>query len=220
MHRRFLTTTWTEDRSALKRLNAKDIAKKLWYSNDILIDQWLYECFSVISSLPDYGGPHLHFTQLLYILVHFYALASHCTYILSCWKIEAYNVLVKFTFSSRSKWRCCNFLGIMNCPWRSKLPRVYKLVKMPLGWRKWKQETGLNLFSARQRIDNISLWVRDNLIYFLHFLSYLQCRHQKHTTQLIAIPDSLPLIIFWSDWFIKMHKTVLRASRIYFKYKH
>ena len=99
VHRRFLTTTWTEDRSALKRLNAKDIAKKLWYSNDILIDHWLYECFSVISSLPDNGGPHLHFTQLLYILVHFYALASHCTYILSCWKIEAYNVLVKFTFA-------------------------------------------------------------------------------------------------------------------------
>ena len=99
VHRRFLTTTWTEDRSALKRLNAKDIAKKLWYSKDILIDQWLYECFSVISSLPDYGGPHLHFTQLLYILVHFYALASHCTYILSCWKIEAYTVLVKFTFA-------------------------------------------------------------------------------------------------------------------------
>ena len=80
-------------------LNAKDIAKKLWYSKDILIDHWLYECFSVISSLPDNGGPHLHFTQLLYILVHFYALASHCTYILSCWKIEAYNVLVKFTFA-------------------------------------------------------------------------------------------------------------------------
>ena len=99
VHRRFLTTTWTEDRSALKRLNAKDIAKKLWYSKDILIDHWLYECFSVISSLPDNGGPHLHFTQLLYILVHFYALASHCTYILSCWKIEAYNVLVKFTFA-------------------------------------------------------------------------------------------------------------------------
>ena len=99
VHRRFLTTTWTEDRSALKRLNAKDIAKKLWYSKDILIDQWLYECFSVISSPPDNGGPHLHFTQLLYILVHFYALASHCTYILSCWKIEAYTVLVKFTFA-------------------------------------------------------------------------------------------------------------------------
>ena len=99
VHRRFLTTTWTEDRSALKRLNAKDIAKKLWYWKDILIDHWLYECFSVISSLPDNGGPHLHFTQLLYILVHFYALASHCTYILSCWKIEAYNVLVKFTFA-------------------------------------------------------------------------------------------------------------------------
>ena len=77
----------------------KILPKKLWYSNDILIDQWLYECFSVISSLPDNGGPHLHFTQLLYILVHFYALASHCTYILSCWKIEAYNVLVKFTFA-------------------------------------------------------------------------------------------------------------------------
>jgi len=29
VHRRFLTTTWTEDRSALKRLNAKDIAKKI-----------------------------------------------------------------------------------------------------------------------------------------------------------------------------------------------
>jgi len=77
----------------------KILPKKLWYSNDILIDHWLYECFSVISSLPDNGGPHLHFTQLLYILVHFYALASHCTYILSCWKIEAYNVLVKFTFA-------------------------------------------------------------------------------------------------------------------------
>ena len=77
----------------------KILPKKLWYSKDILIDQWLYECFSVISSLPDNGGPHLHFTQLLYILVHFYALASHCTYILSCWKIEAYTVLVKFTFA-------------------------------------------------------------------------------------------------------------------------
>jgi len=77
----------------------KILPKKLWYSNDILIDQWLYECFSVISSPPDNGGSHLHFTQLLYILVHFYALASHCTYILSCWKIEAYNVLVKFTFA-------------------------------------------------------------------------------------------------------------------------
>ena len=77
----------------------KILPKKLWYSKDILIDQWLYECFSVISSPPDNGGPHLHFTQLLYILVHFYALASHCTYILSCWKIEAYNVLVKFTFA-------------------------------------------------------------------------------------------------------------------------
>ena len=40
------------------------------------------------------------YTSLNYfILVHFYALASHCTYILSCWKIEAYNVLVKFTFA-------------------------------------------------------------------------------------------------------------------------
>ena len=196
--------------------------QKLWYSLIREIDQWSYEwkCFSVISCMLPEMVFCIYIWLNQFIPVHFYALASHCTYILSCWKIEAYNVLVKFTFSSRSKWRCCNFLGIMNYPWRSKLPRVYKLVKMPLGWRKCKQETGLNLFSARQRIDNISLWVRDNLIYFLHFLSYLQCRHQKHTTQLIAIPDSLPLIIFWSDWFIKMHKTVLRASRIYFKYKH
>jgi len=108
--------------------------QKLWYSLLREIDQWSYEwkCFSVISCVMPEMVFCIYIWLNQFIPVHFYALASHCIYILSCWKIEAYNVLVKFTFSSRSKWRCCNFLELwislggqsyrvsinwLRCPW-------------------------------------------------------------------------------------------------------
>jgi len=76
--------------------------QKLWYSLLREIDQWSYEwkCFSVISCVMPEMVFCIYIWLNQFIPVHFYALASHCIYILSCWKIEAYNVLVKFTFIS------------------------------------------------------------------------------------------------------------------------
>ena len=109
VHRRFPTTSWIEDRSVLTCARAplpKNLTKlpKNYdiHSDPREIDQWSYEwkCFSVISCVMPEMVFCIYIWLNQFIPVHFYALASHCIYILSCWKIEAYNVLVKFTFSS------------------------------------------------------------------------------------------------------------------------
>ena len=80
---------------------------------------------------------------------------------------------------------------------------------------KRKQETVFNLFQNWQRIDNISLWVRDNLI--IHPFSFLSVI-SKATASTHSNTKLNPFL--WSDFFlIRMHKTVLRTSRIYFKYQ-
>ena len=92
--------------------------QKLWYSlgSERLINDRTNEnaSHSVISCPTQRWCSAFTFWLNQFIPVHFYALASHCIYILSCWKIEAYNVLVKFTFcSSHSKWGCCNWFHIL-----------------------------------------------------------------------------------------------------------